>query len=92
VAKVVERIRPHYEVHDVEFGKVYRWRPETIVVECRCGRRLSLTASTTCSCVACGSDHTDAFRAESVEGSKKSDETLHPWRYSEDREEEGIPY
>jgi hypothetical protein len=89
VAKVIERVRPRYEVQEVEFGRVYRWRPERIVVQCGCGRRLSITRSTT-SCVECGSDHTDAFWSESAEG-YQGEGTLHPWRYLEDREEKGLP-
>ena len=42
VAKVIECAQARYEVQDVEFGKVYKWRPERIVVECQCGQRLSL--------------------------------------------------
>ena len=42
--EVIERVQPHYEVQEVEFGKLYKWRPERIVLECECGKRLSLTA------------------------------------------------
>ena len=28
MAKVIERVRPRYEVQEVAFGKVCRWRPE----------------------------------------------------------------
>jgi hypothetical protein len=46
VAKVVECVEAHYEVLDVEMGKVYRWHPQqSVVVECECGEELSLTAS-----------------------------------------------
>jgi (Z)-2-((N-methylformamido)methylene)-5-hydroxybutyrolactone dehydrogenase len=38
VAKVIERVEAHYEVQDVEMGTVYRWQPESIVVECYCGK------------------------------------------------------
>ncbi len=38
MAKVIERVEAHYEVQDVEMGKVYRWHPESIVVECYCGK------------------------------------------------------
>jgi hypothetical protein len=88
VAKVIERVRARYEVQDVEFGKVYKWRPERIVVECQCGQRLSLSASTTTSCVECGTDHGLAVKEESANG-YQSDQSLHPWRYYylEDRED-----
>jgi hypothetical protein len=49
VAKVIERVQAHYEVRDVEMGKVYRWRLESVVVECECGKNPILIASeTTC--------------------------------------------
>ena len=95
MAKVIERVRARYEVQDVELGKVYKWRPEHIVLECRCGQRLSLTASTT-SCVECGTDHGLAVNEASTDG-HQSDQTLHPWRYyyyysEEDREDDGLPF
>ena len=30
--KVIERIEGSYEGQDAPFGKVYKWRPETLVV------------------------------------------------------------
>jgi hypothetical protein len=80
----------HYEVLDVEMGKVYRWHPQSPVVECRCGRMLSTSGSKT-SCPECGSDYTDPLRNESAE-EYLSDESLHPWRPSEDHKaKEGLP-
>ena len=93
-SKVIEHVQPRYEVQDVAFGKVYKWHPEHIVAECQCGQRLSLTASTTTSCVECGTDHGLAVKEASANG-HQSDQTLHPWRYysSEDREEDGgLPF
>jgi hypothetical protein len=89
MTKVIERVEAHYEVQDVEMGKVYRWCPESIVVGCGCGERLSLTASMT-SCAECGVDHAVALQEE-LSDQRQGDEALHPWRYSEDREDGGIP-
>jgi hypothetical protein len=94
--KVIERVQPRYEVQEVELGQVYKWRPERIVVECRCGQRLSLTASTT-SCTECATDHVLAVKEASKMDGCQSDQTLHPWRYhsssEEDREEDdGLPF
>ena len=83
MAKVIERVQARYEVQEVEFGKVYKWRPERIVVQCPCGQRLSLTSSMT-SCVECGTDHMLAVKEAST-NRHQSDQTLHPWRYSEAR-------
>ena len=94
LAKVIECAQARYEVQDVELGKVYKWRPKHVLVECRCGQRLSLTPSTT-SCVECGTDHVLAVKEASAD-EHQSDQTLHPWRYyyySEDREEAGsLPF
>ncbi len=37
----IERIGGNYEVEELEFGLVYRWRPERFVVECDCGERMA---------------------------------------------------
>jgi hypothetical protein len=85
---VIEPAEGHYEVQDVEFGRVYRWRPERAVVACDCGERVSLTwLGTTCRC---GADHTRVVREELTPCSE--DEALHPWRYAGDREDAGLPY
>ena len=85
---VIERAEGRYEVQEVEFGRVYKWRPEQVVVECGCGERATLTASeTTCRC---GADHVVVVR-EGLVGCSE-DEALHPWRYDGDREDTGIPY
>ena len=90
LAKVIECAQARYEAQDVEFGKVYKWRPKHVLVECRCGQRLSLTPSTT-SCVECGTDHVLTVKEASAEDVHQGDQALHPWRYyySEDREEAG---
>jgi hypothetical protein len=92
LAKVIECAQARYEVQDVELGKVYKWRPERIVIECLCGQRLSLTASKT-TCVECGTDHELAVKEALTEG-HQSDQILHPWRYyySEDREGASLPF
>jgi hypothetical protein len=37
LAKVIEQVEAGYEVEEVEFGTVYRWCPESVVVRCVCG-------------------------------------------------------
>jgi hypothetical protein len=77
LAKVIECAQARYEVQDVEFGKVYKWRPKHVLVECRCGQRLSLTASRT-SCLECGTDHELAVIEASAEDGHQSDKTSTP--------------
>ena len=91
MAKVIECAKARYEVQDVEFGKVYKWRPERVVVECGCGERLYPSASMT-SYKECSTDHAHPVRGELADR-RERDEVLHPWRYySEDREDAGLPF
>ncbi len=85
-----EHTEAHYDVQEVEMGEVYTWRPESIVVECNCGERLTLTASTT-TCGGCGADHKTAVR-EGLDVGQSEDEVVHPWRYAEERGDAGLPY
>jgi hypothetical protein len=77
VAKVIERVEARYEVQDVEMGKVYRWRPESLVVECDCGEEPSLTASKN-ACGECGADYRDIL--EEGLDARPEDKVDHPWR------------
>jgi hypothetical protein len=85
VAKVIERTNARYEVQEVEFGEVYKWRPGAVVVECECGERSALTASVT-DCEECGEDHAGTVREESEARRRTGDEVVHPWRYARERE------
>ena len=77
--RVIERVQAHYEVLNVEIGKVYRWCPERVVVECGCGEEPTLTASRTI-CGGCGADHA-AFVGEVLEARPAEEEGIeHPWR------------
>jgi hypothetical protein len=80
----------HYDVQEIEMDQVYTWRPESVVVECDCGERLTLTATAT-TCGACGSDHEAAVR-EGLDGERLGDEAAHPWRYGRPRGDAGLPY
>ena len=83
MAKVIERARARYEVEEVECGKVYRWQPETIVVECTCGEETALTPSET-ACEECGAEHTGLVREDLSDRQPQGDEDVHPWRYWDD--------
>jgi hypothetical protein len=92
VAKITERARAGYDVEEVEYGKVYRWQPETVVVECGCGEEASFTHSET-DCEECGAEHTGLVREDLSERQPQGDEDVHPWRYMEDHEDNGaLPY
>ncbi len=84
--EVIERTEGRYDTYEVEFGTVYRWCPECVVVECDCGERSTLTASMTI-CSECGADHAPTIQQE-LNSRQLREETAHPWRYEAEREEE----
>ncbi len=76
MARIIERVEAHYEVHEVEMGTVYRWCPEQVVLQCNCGAKLSLTTSKTI-CSECGADHA-AITEEVLDA--RSEDVIRPWR------------
>ncbi len=86
---IIERIEGRYDAQDVPFGKVYAWRSGRVVVECDCGVRLTLEGSATV--CGCGLDHATTIRNELDAAGQLEDEVLHPWRYSGERDDAGIP-
>jgi uncharacterized low-complexity protein len=77
---MIEHTEARYDVQEVEMGKVYRWCPEGVVVECDCGEKASLTTTSKTTCGRCGADHEAAAR-EGLVGGRLGDEALHPWHY-----------
>jgi hypothetical protein len=85
--KVVERVAEHYDTQEVEFGRIYIWCPESIVLECsKCAKRITLTRSelidTHPDCE-CGKDRTARAREEIVIQlvDEEYEAHHHPWRY-----------
>jgi hypothetical protein len=76
--QVVECIGERYELLDVEMGKVYKWCPASVTLECGCGERLTLTSSRT-TCARCGADHTDVIK-EVLGIGMEEDGGHSPWR------------
>jgi hypothetical protein len=95
--QVIERVAAHYDTQEVEFGRVYRWCPECVVVECKCGQRKTLSRSDLIKAepaCECGKDNTASVREEVV--LELVDEDYeghhHPWRYWHTNEDSGIPF
>jgi hypothetical protein len=83
VAKITDRARAGYEVEEVEYGKIYTWKPETVVVECGCGEETALTPSED-TCEECGAEHAALVREDLANRQSQNDEDVYPWRYSGD--------
>ena len=75
MATIIRHTEEHYEVHEIPYGRDYNWCPESVVVECDCGERLTLTASETI--CKCGADHTTLVHEE-LKSRPPSEETPSP--------------
>lgn len=83
----VRRIEGHYEMQEVPFGKVYRWCPEHAAAEY--DERANPTASSTHR--RCNVDRETETGTGLVTPERSDDETLHPWRYAGNSEDDGLP-
>ena len=88
VVEVIERVAEHYDVQEVAFGRSYLWCPECFVIECDCGKRVTLTRSDIIigagfTCEECGAAKVSGrIRAEVViELLDEDDAAIHPWHY-----------
>src|SRR5215204_1683464 len=61
-----------------EMGKVYRWCPANVLIECTCGEESTLSAFIT-TCGECGKDHVPIV--EEMLEARPEDKGDHPWRY-----------
>jgi hypothetical protein len=82
MVQILERVQAHYESREMPFGKVYVWHPASVVLECDCGEKGTLTAtSTTTTCSRCGADlGTFVYEIREREG-RLPDNLTHPWFY-----------
>jgi hypothetical protein len=82
MVKIIERVQAHYENREMPFGKVYAWHPAYVALECDCGEKVTLSAtSTTTTCGRCGADlGTFVFEIREREG-RLPDKLTHPWFY-----------
>jgi len=83
MVQIVERVQAHYESRELLFGKVYEWHPAAVALECECGEKvtLSATSSTTTTCSGCGADlGTFVYEIREREG-RLPDKLTHPWFY-----------
>jgi PHP family Zn ribbon phosphoesterase len=98
MVKIIERIPAHYETQEVvqDLGRVYKWRPEQVVLECiACGTRKTFERSTLITslvtCEECGARCSAGVREELVLEKLAEEEYIHPWRYWRFKENAGIP-
>ena len=82
VWKIIERVQEHYEAREVPFGKTYEWHPAYVALECECGEKLTLSAtSTITTCGRCGADLTGSVHGVEEREGSVPEELTHPWFY-----------
>ena len=86
--RVIERVAEHYDLQEMPFGRIYQWSAEQVVLECKCGKKITLKrseiiGSEVISCE-CGKDNTARIREELIFQLLDEEEYEahhHPWRY-----------
>ena len=82
MVQLLERVEAHYENREMPFGKVYVWLPAYVALECGCGEKVTLSAtSTTSTCGRCSANlGTFVYEIREREG-RLPDKLTHPWFY-----------
>jgi hypothetical protein len=82
MVQILERVQAHYENREMPFGKVYEWHPATLAIECDCGEKMTLSAtSTTTTCGRCGADLSTFVKEIREREGRLPDNLTHPWFY-----------
>jgi hypothetical protein len=83
MVQILERLQAHYESREMPFGKVYEWLPASVALECECGEKVTLRAtSTTSTCSGCGADLGNFVHAIREREGRLPDTLTHPWFYN----------
>jgi hypothetical protein len=82
MVRILEHVQAHYENREMPFGKVYQWHPAAVALECDCGEKVTLTAtSTTTTCGRCGADLGSFVQNIGEREGRLPDDLTHPWFY-----------
>ncbi len=81
MTKILERIEGHYEVHEGPFSRAYTWHPASVTLECGCGERFTLTATSTTATCRCGTDYGALIRDLEEREGQLPDKSTHPWHH-----------
>jgi hypothetical protein len=82
MVQILERLQAHYESREMPFGKVYEWHPAAVALECGCGEKVTLSAtSPTTICSRCSADLGTFARDIREREGRLPDNLTHPWFY-----------
>ncbi len=81
MTKILERIEGHYEVHEGPFSRAYTWHPAYVTLECGCGERFTLSATSTTATCQCGTDYGALISDLQEREDRLPDKSVHPWHH-----------
>ena|ERR671912_533615 len=82
MTRIIECAEACYETYEVPFGRIYEWHPQHTIIECDCGERFTLTATSIASpCRRCGTDHSALVRDIQKHEDRLTEEIKHPWHH-----------
>src|ERR687897_3546632 len=82
MVQILERVQAHYEGREMPFGKVYECHPASVALECDCGEKVTLSAtSTTTTCSRCGAELGGFVLDIGEREGRLPDKLTHPWFY-----------
>jgi hypothetical protein len=82
MAQIIERVPAHYESREMPFGKVYQWQRAHVTLECDCGEKVTLEAtSITTTCGTCGAELGSFAQDIKEREGRLPDALTHPWFY-----------
>ena len=82
MVQILERLQAHYGSREMPFGKVYEWHPACVALECDCGEKVTLKAtSTMTTCSRCGADLGTFTNDITEREGRLPDNLSHPWFY-----------
>src|SRR5215212_7543887 len=82
MVQIVERVQAHYESRETPFATVYEWHPASLALECDCGEKVTLKAtSTTTTCSRCGAELGTFVNAIREREGRLPGKLTHPWFY-----------
>jgi hypothetical protein len=83
MTQIIKRVQARYESREMPFGKVYQWHTARVALECDCGEKVALdaTSSTTTTCDRCGADLGSFVLDIREREGRLPDDLTHPWFY-----------
>jgi len=82
MAQILQRVQARYESREMPFGKVYQWHPACVALECECGQKVTLSAtSPTTTCSRCGAELGTFVNDIREREGRLPDKLTHPWFY-----------